>query len=50
MKSSDIVSHFHSGTGNGCNRLARCWCSALTYQQYWHLAKQSVVSPFILGH
>jgi hypothetical protein len=21
IKSSDMVSHFHSGTGNGCNRL-----------------------------
>jgi hypothetical protein len=30
IKSSDIVSHFHSGTGNGCNRPVGCWCSALT--------------------
>jgi hypothetical protein len=29
IKSSDVVSHFHCGTGNGYNRPAGCWCSAL---------------------
>ena len=49
IKSSEMVSHFHYGTGNGYNRPAGCWCSALTCWQTWHLAKYSVVSPFILG-
>jgi hypothetical protein len=30
IKSSDIVSHFHSSTGNGYNRPVGCWCSAFT--------------------
>ena len=49
INSSEMVSHFHYGIGNGCNRPAGCWCSALTCWQSWHLAKYSYVSPFILG-
>jgi hypothetical protein len=30
IKSSDIVSHFHFGTGKGCNRPSGCWCLAFT--------------------
>jgi hypothetical protein len=30
IKSSDMVSHFHSGTDNGYNKLAGCLCLALS--------------------
>ena len=33
MKYMEMVSHFHSGIGRGCNNHVGCWCYALTY---WH--------------
>jgi hypothetical protein len=31
MKSVVTTSHFHSGMGKGCSKLARCLCSSLTF-------------------
>jgi hypothetical protein len=39
MKSMEMVSHFHSGIGRGCNNHVGCRCSALTCWHSRHLAK-----------
>ena len=39
MKSMEMVSHFHSGIGRGCNNHVGCRCSALTCWHSMHLAK-----------
>jgi hypothetical protein len=47
MKSMEMVSHFHSGMGKGCNNPVGCQCFALTCCHSMHLAKYSAMSFFI---
>jgi len=39
MKSTEMVSHFHSRIGRGCNNPVGCQCSNLTYWHSRHLVK-----------
>jgi hypothetical protein len=39
MKSMEMVSHFHSGIGRGCNNPVGCRCSTFTCWHSMHLAK-----------
>src|SRR3954471_22117583 len=48
MKSIPTLSHFHSGTGNGCSNPAGFWCSAFTRLHTSHRAICSAMSPFML--
>ena len=45
-KSIDIFSHFHWGTGNGCNNLGYLWCFALTYWQVRHYDTYVITSGY----
>jgi hypothetical protein len=46
MKSMEMVSHFHSRIGRGCNNPTGCRCSYLTYWHSMHLDKYSAMSFF----
>jgi hypothetical protein len=49
MKSMEMVSHFHSRIGRGCNNPAGCRCSSFIYWHSMHLARYSAMSFFNLG-
>jgi hypothetical protein len=49
IKSMDMVSHFHSGMGKGCNSPAGCRYSTLTYWHSMHWAKFLAMSFFNPG-
>jgi hypothetical protein len=49
MKFMEMVSHFHSDIGRGCNNPGGCRCSALTCWHSMHLAKYSTMSFFSPG-
>ena len=49
IKSMEIISHFHSRIGEGCNKLARCWWSAFTCWHFMHLEIYSAMSLLIPG-
>jgi hypothetical protein len=49
-KSMPISSHFHSGTGRGCNRPAGFWCSAFVRWQVSHRATYCAIFFFIPLH
>jgi hypothetical protein len=46
MKSMEMVSHFHSRIGRGCNNPAGCQCFALTCWHCMHLSKYLAMSFF----
>uniref|UniRef100_A0A0A9FR86 Uncharacterized protein n=1 Tax=Arundo donax TaxID=35708 RepID=A0A0A9FR86_ARUDO len=50
IKSIPISSHFHTGTGRGCNSPAGLWCSALTLLHISQRATNSAISFFIPIH
>ena len=50
MKSIDMCSHFHWGTGNGCNNPGGFWCFALICYQVRHCDTYVVISRFIPSH
>jgi hypothetical protein len=49
MKSMEMVSHFHSRIGRGCNNPIGCRCSAFTCWHSMHLARYSAMSFFNPG-
>ena len=49
-KSMVILSHFHTGIGNGCKSPAGFWCSALTCWHIKHRDTYRAISRFIPFH
>jgi hypothetical protein len=47
MKSMEMVSHFHSRIGRGCNNLVGCQCSALTC---WHSMHFGQILGYVFLH